>query len=135
MSASAPAQAAAGSHDLSTKISTQGRRFLGPEIRTFRPYSGRCGLISGASTAQVTPDPIPNSEVKLREADDSWTQLGPAKVSRCRLCKNPSKEGFLLCGNALPFSCAPANLPLQEASFRCTSQGSIRIRSSRAAAS
>src|SRR5687768_2172706 len=61
-----------------------------------RESGGPRAVISGASTAQVTPDPIPNSEVKLREADDSWTQLGPAKVSQCRLCKNPSKEGFLL---------------------------------------
>ena len=51
-------------------------------------------LFSGASTAQATPDPIPNSEVKLREADDSWTQLGPAKVSQCRLRENPSKRGI-----------------------------------------
>lgn len=49
--------------------------------------------VSGASTVQVTPDPIPNSEVKLQRADDSWTQLGPAKVSQCRFMQMPPHKG------------------------------------------
>ena len=35
---------------------------------------------SGDTSSLATPVPIPNTEVKQRRADDTWTQPGPGKV-------------------------------------------------------
>ncbi len=40
---------------------------------------------SGGDSEEVTPVPIPNTEVKLFSADGSWG-LPPARVGRCRAC-------------------------------------------------
>ena len=58
----------------------------------------------GGSSDEGTPDPIPNSEVKLISADGTWT-LGPGRVGRRQdrvFSKSKSflfykRGGFLVC--------------------------------------
>ena len=40
---------------------------------------------SGGDSEEVTPVPIPNTEVKLFSADGSWG-FPPARVGRCQAC-------------------------------------------------
>ena len=49
-------------------------------------FEGTClstTYLSGDDGREVTPVPIPNTEVKLSSADGSWG-FSPARVGRCR---------------------------------------------------
>ncbi len=54
---------------------------------------------SGGNNGEVTPVPIPNTEVKLSSADGTWT-AGPGRVSRRRVNKEAVEILLLLlfCG-------------------------------------
>ena len=50
---------------------------------------------AGGPSDEVTPVPIPNTEVKLVSSDGTWTQPGPGRVARCRNVKTSPKGWFL----------------------------------------
>src|SRR5690625_4920504 len=47
--------------------------------------------MSGGKSEEVTPVPIPNTEVKLFSADGSW--VSPARVGRCQTYRRISSAG------------------------------------------
>src|SRR5690625_6432533 len=47
--------------------------------------------MSGGKSEEVTPVPIPNTEVKLFSADGSW--VFPARVGRCQTYRRISSAG------------------------------------------
>ncbi len=55
--------------------------------------------MSGNDGEEVTPVPIPNTEVKLFSADGSWG-FPPVRVGRCQANKKdqPMKLVFFVCG-------------------------------------
>ena len=63
-------------------------------------------FLSGDDGEEVTPVPIPNTEVKLFSADGSWG-IAPARVGRCQadqLIKRTSSYGGLAqLGEHLPY--------------------------------
>jgi hypothetical protein len=51
---------------------------------------------SGGDSEEVTPVPIPNTEVKLFSVDGSWGHP-PARVERCQASKSlPIGSGFFI---------------------------------------
>ena len=53
-------------------------------------------LLSGDNDAEVTPVPIPNTEVKLCSADDTWREAARESRSSPELKREVSVEASLL---------------------------------------